>query len=498
MMCAKILLMPLQMVSLVQNFHWIGQELAHRGHDVYSALSDQYVENAKAKIPSEITVITYRIPDSDTSFVSENTATVLYGAIKWKTTWWQFVLAFGPGVFQNCKDIMLDETFLSKITHIEFDMILVDGSLIQPCLLVIPAYLKVPFVLITPEVMPDHHRILHLPSFAGNFYNEYSGEITFLGRLHNTFLYFLYAIMFPIPVYNDTLLEEYGQSEFKDMTWTQMLRQTELIICIRDHILDSPEPTMPHLVLISGIVDKPKPLANAIEKIMNASTEYGVIVMSFGSMLDRLPDDIQDRFMLAFKQINQTVVWRVVVEDVSTVLPDNVHIMDWLPQSDLLRHPNTKLFITHCGNGGKYDAVTHGIPMIGFPHFFDQHRNAQRMVKRGLGISMDILDFTLEDLLLNIKEMFGNPIYMENAKHRAAILADQPMTSPETAAYWIEHVITFGGGHLRSHGLDMPWYEYYMFDILCILFITCTLFVLTILTFVRVIIKLCQKKIKQE
>ena len=101
---------------------------------------------------------------------------------------------------------------------------------------------------------------------------------------------------------------------------------------------------------------------------------------------------------MAFKQINQTVVWRLILNDDSKILPDNVHIMDWLPQSDLLRHPNTKLFITHCGNGGQYDAVTYRIPMIGFPHVFDQHHNAQRMVRRGLGISMNILDFTSEEL----------------------------------------------------------------------------------------------------
>jgi glucuronosyltransferase len=42
------------------------------------------------------------------------------------------------------------------------------------------------------------------------------------------------------------------------------------------------------------------------------------------------------------------------------------------------------------------------------------------------------------------------------------------MKSQETAAYWIEHVIKFGGSHLKSNALDMPWFEFYMFELLIV------------------------------
>jgi glucuronosyltransferase len=172
--------------------------------------------------------------------------------------------------------------------------------------------------------------------------------------------------------------------------------------------------------------------------------------------------------------------------------------MAWLPQSDLLGHPNTKLFINHCGNGGQYDAITHGIPMIGFPHLGDQWRNAQRVVKHGLGFAMDILDFTSEDLLANIKELLNNPIFKSNAELRAAILADQPLKPEQTAAYWIEHVIQFGGSHLKSYCLDMPHYQFYMLDILGVLFAICIVFILITFCTVRVIVRQCKQKFKQD
>jgi hypothetical protein len=159
-------------------------------------------------------------------------------------------------------------------------MLIVYGFVVQPCLLIIPAYLNIPFVVLTPEVMPDHHRIPHLPSFIGNLYNEYSDKITFLERLHNMFLYFQYANTLPILIGNGRLLSEYGSPDFKSMIWKQMLREAQLIICIRDHVLDSPKPTMPYLIFISGIVDKPNPLPNETEMTMNSSAQYGVMVQS--------------------------------------------------------------------------------------------------------------------------------------------------------------------------------------------------------------------------
>lgn len=95
-------------------------------------------------------------------------------------------------------------------------------------------------------------------------------------------------------------------------------------------------------------------------------------------------------------------------------LPKNIMTLQWLPQRDILGknninisfefrlidtiiystrsfavHPNIKLFISHGGISGLYEAVDAGIPVLGFPFFFDQSRNLKNLVGAGMAISMD-------------------------------------------------------------------------------------------------------------
>jgi UDP:flavonoid glycosyltransferase YjiC (YdhE family) len=53
-------------------------------------------------------------------------------------------------------------------------------------------------------------------------------------------------------------------------------------------------------------------------------------------------------------------------------VPENVYLQPWLPQNDILGQSNTVLFITHCGNNGLYEALYHGVPVLGIPLFSEQ------------------------------------------------------------------------------------------------------------------------------
>jgi len=53
-------------------------------------------------------------------------------------------------------------------------------------------------------------------------------------------------------------------------------------------------------------------------------------------------------------------------------------------------HPNVKLFISHGGISGVYEAVDAGVPVLGFPVFYDQRRNLASLVDAGMGVLMDL------------------------------------------------------------------------------------------------------------
>lgn len=89
--------------------------------------------------------------------------------------------------------------------------------------------------------------------------------------------------------------------------------------------------------------------------------------------------------------------------------PENVFISKWLPQDDVLAHPNLKLFISHCGLGGVIESKYHSVPIIGFPLFGDQPGNAASIEKEGWAVTVDMETMTEQSFKATILEMLGNP-----------------------------------------------------------------------------------------
>lgn len=74
-------------------------------------------------------------------------------------------------------------------------------------------------------------------------------------------------------------------------------------------------------------------------------------------------------------------------------------------------HPKVKLFISHGGISGVYEAVDAGVPILGFPLFYDQPRNVGNLVDAGMALSMDLLTITKDSFLRTIRELISNKTY---------------------------------------------------------------------------------------
>lgn len=141
---------------------------------------------------------------------------------------------------------------------------------------------------------------------------------------------------------------------------------------------------------------------------MDNSTE-GVIYFSLGSNVKSayLPASVQQTLIDTFAELPYHVLWKFEEDDLKNK-PKNVKICKWLPQQDLLGHPNIKLFITQAGLQSFEEAVLNGVPLLALPFIADQHGNARRIENLGLGLNLDFKTITKDALLKSILEITGN------------------------------------------------------------------------------------------
>ncbi len=67
-------------------------------------------------------------------------------------------------------------------------------------------------------------------------------------------------------------------------------------------------------------------------------------------------------------------LWKFESDSLPITQPKNVRIEKFLPQNDLLAHPNLKAFITHAGSFGTQEALWYGKPCVAMPFFLDQFK----------------------------------------------------------------------------------------------------------------------------
>ncbi|KAE9527249.1 hypothetical protein AGLY_012947 [Aphis glycines] len=243
---------------------------------------------------------------------------------------------------------------------------------------------------------------------------------------------------------------------------------TPSLVFVNSHyVSEPPKPVAPSVVNVGGIhLKPPNGLPEDILEFIEQSA-HGVIYFTFGStvQMSSLPENIKNSFIEVLAQIPQRILWKYEGELENK--PKNVMMKKWLPQRDILMHPNVKLFISHGGISGLYEAVDAGVPVLGFPLFGDQHRNIDNLVNAGMAISMDLFSVSKEALLNHVVELVNNKKYTTNAKTTSNIFKDRPMTPAQSVVYWTEYVLRHNGAtHLKSHSLNLMWYQYYLLDVI--------------------------------
>ncbi|XP_030764394.1 UDP-glucuronosyltransferase 2B19-like isoform X4 [Sitophilus oryzae] len=306
-------------------------------------------------------------------------------------------------------------------------------------------------------------------SYARHLYSRGNNAVpmTFFERTINLF-YHVFEYLFN-NFYYFPLCDEILQKAYPGAPDTKNLASNVSLVLLNSHTSLYPaHPLVPNMVEIGGYhVDPPGKLPKDLQEFLDNAKD-GAIYFSMGSNLKSklMPAERKKMILNVLGRLKQKVVWKF--EEELPEKPDNVLIKKWLPQQDILAHPNIKLFITHGGLLSTTETVYHGVPILAIPVFGDQPANAEKAQYAGYAIKLGYHDdnFTEENFEKYILELLNNPKYRENAQRRSKLFHDRPMKPMDTAVYWVEYVIRNNGArHLRVAGADQAWYEYHLVDV---------------------------------
>uniref|UniRef100_A0ACD5YQ22 Uncharacterized protein n=1 Tax=Avena sativa TaxID=4498 RepID=A0ACD5YQ22_AVESA len=140
---------------------------------------------------------------------------------------------------------------------------------------------------------------------------------------------------------------------------------------------------------------------SAVTEWLDAMDPGSVIYVSFGSIAQKLPKQLYE-VGHGLEDSGKPFLW--VVKESEAALPEAAEWLEaleartagrglvvrgWAPQLAILSHRAVGGFVTHCGWNSLLESITHGVPVVTWPHFADQFMN-ERLAVDVLGIGVPV------------------------------------------------------------------------------------------------------------
>ncbi|KAI7815685.1 UDP-glucuronosyltransferase [Rhyzopertha dominica] len=480
---ARILgVFPTASISHQVVYQPIWRELSLRGHQVVAITPDPL------KDPS-LTNLT----EIDLGFMYDFIRSMMK-EFKHEQTHWDF-LKMMPGWAVMMTELMFEHpkmvTFLND-TEAHFDLVI--GEFLTPVVTAFAYKYKCPFIGVSSlSVVNMYHSVMGNPAHPilnPDLLTTFGEEMTFFEKVEAV-IYDAYSRMKYI---NDlAVVDEVTRKYFgDDMPYLgELERNVSLLFVNTNPILHGARAFSPGVFELGRMHLKPKkPLPQDIKSFLDNAKE-GVIYFSLGSNIKSNNIDERKRniIMETFAELPYKVLWKFENEEMPNK-PPNVKISKWLPQQDLLGHPNVKLFITQCGLQSTEEAIANETPMLGIPFIVDQHSIARRLSKLGIGLHLDFKTLTKDKFKTAILEIVENSKYKDKIKKINELMTDQPMTGLERFVWWTEYVLRHKGApYFRNRVVDMPWYEYFLLDVIGFLLFVASLVIFVVYTLYKLLIR---------
>ncbi|XP_069599868.1 2-hydroxyacylsphingosine 1-beta-galactosyltransferase isoform X2 [Ranitomeya imitator] len=370
----------------------------------------------------------------------------------------------------NCDIMVGNQELMQRLKKENYDMVIVDPN--EMCGLVIANILDIKYVVFSTGLWFPVEVGAPAPlSYVPEFNSLLTDRMDLLERIKNTIVYLVsrFGINFIVLPKYDRIMRKYNILPARSMY--ELIQGSSLWLLCTDVALEFPRPTLPHVVYVGGILTKPvKPLPQDFETWMDSVDEHGFVLVSFGAGVKYLSEDIAEKLAGALAKLRQKVLWRFSGPKPRN-LGNNTKLVEWLPQNDLLGHPKIKTFLSHGGLNGIFEAMYHGVPVVGIPLFGDHYDTMTRVQAKGMGICLDWSRMTEDTLFESLSVVIHHPSYRQKAQKLSKIHKDQPGHPVSRAAFWIDYVLRNNGAkHLRAAAYDVSLAQYFLVDIVLLIF----------------------------
>ncbi|XP_070774450.1 UDP-glucuronosyltransferase 1A1-like [Enoplosus armatus] len=485
--------------------HWVGvkavaQEIGRRGHRVTVVIPEVNIRMGPGKYYD---TVTHPVPYdkayidsvmSSNKDIMQKSAQSFTGKIRKRFSQIQRITHF---IHITAESLLFNVSLISHLAQQKFDAVLTDPMV--PTGSLIARKLGIPTINMLRGIPCsldfNSAGCPSPPSYVPRFFTGYTDKMSFKERAVNTLVALLEPMFCKLLYWHfDHIAHQFLGEE---VGVTEVLSDSAIWLLRIDFTLEVPRPLMPNMVLIGGInCNLRNPLPEDLESWM--SGDHGFVVFTLGTMVPDLPEETTSVFLEAFRQIPQKVIWRYTGQ-VPDSVPENVRMMQWVPQNDLLAHPGVRAFITHAGSHGLFEGLCHAVPMVMVPISGDQPDNAQKLASRGVGVMLDIFAITTEGLLQALHEVINDTRYKENVQKLSALHKDQPVDPLDLSVYWIEFVMRHKGAkHLRPAVHDLKWFQYHCLDVIALLATVVLVFVIVTVKCLKLCFCKLSRKRKQD
>lgn len=292
------------------------------------------------------------------------------------------------------------------------------------------------------------------------------GKLTFVERLVSLVLHNVWKLF--IKPNLDKKLMKLTKEHFPTVTTEKekLEQRLKLFLANMHPLMGSIRQVVPNFIQLGFMHIKPSnSLSEGALKTFLDGSKHGAILISFGSNVKSkdFSPELREVFIEVFKKWKYNVVWKFELDELPNK-PHNMMIAAWLPQADVLAHPNLKLLVCQGGQQTIEEAIDREVPLVVIPFIEEQESNANKLVERKIGFRLNFHTLNEANLKAAIEEMI-KPQYKDNIKKLKSLIYDQPMNSLEKAVWWTEHSI---GHETKQHKTSsIPLYQRNWLDIVC-------------------------------